>query len=157
MRAAPISIDQPGAVFAQPLEREFRGVRLAWSRNLGGLPVDRRVTAALEAQRGVFEKMGMIVEEADADWSGADEVFKVLRAYSFELNYGALLKNNRAQLKDTVIWNIEQGRGSPVRKWPGRGQAHRALSSGAAVYGTIRVRAGAGGTGAALRCRVSLT
>ena len=32
-----------------------------------------------------------------------------MRALSFELNYGALLKSNRAQLKDTVIWNIEQG------------------------------------------------
>jgi amidase len=106
---SPISIEEPGSVFAQPLEREFRGVRIAWSGNLAGLPVDRRVTTALEAQRHVFEEMGMIVDEADADLSGADEIFKVLRACSFELSFGALLKNNRAQLKDTVVWNIEQG------------------------------------------------
>ena len=106
---APISIEQPGAVFASSLERDFQGVRVAWSRNFGGLPIERGVTAALDAQRGVFEQMGIVVEEAELDFTDADEVFRVLRAYSFELNYGELLKSNRAQLKDTVIWNIEEG------------------------------------------------
>jgi amidase len=106
---APLSIEEPGSVFARPLERDFRGVRVAWSRNLGGLPVDKRVTAALEAQRNVFEQIGVVVEESEPDFSDADEVFRVLRAYNFELNYGELLRTSRAQLKDTVIWNIEQG------------------------------------------------
>ena len=107
---APLSIEEPAAVFARPLERDFRGVRMAWSRDLGGVPVDPRVTAVLDAQRGVFEALGMIVEDADPDLSGADEVFKTLRAHHFELSYGRLLETNRHQLKDTVIWNIEQGR-----------------------------------------------
>jgi amidase len=106
---APLSIDEPASTFAKPLERDFRGVRIAWSRDLGGLPVDRRVSAVLDGQRHVFEQMGIEVEDASPDFSDADEVFRVLRAYSFELNYGALLERNRAQLKDTVIWNIEQG------------------------------------------------
>src|SRR3954469_19538110 len=37
---SPISLEDPGAIFTQPLERDFRGVRVAWSRDLGGLPVD---------------------------------------------------------------------------------------------------------------------
>jgi amidase len=36
-------------------------------------------------------------------------VFRVLRAWHFELSYGALLQTHREQMKDTVIWNIEQG------------------------------------------------
>jgi amidase len=106
---APISIAQPPSVFARPLERDFKGLRLAWSRDLGGLPVDARVTAVLESQRHVFEELGMVVEGAQPDFADADEVFKVLRAYHFELSYGALLKAKRDQLKDTVVWNIEQG------------------------------------------------
>jgi len=106
---APISISEPGSIFARPLEREFKGVRLAWSRDLGGLPVLPEVTAVLERQRHVFEDLGMIVEEAQPDLTDADEVFKVLRAYNFELSYGALLKTSRDQMKDTVVWNIEQG------------------------------------------------
>jgi amidase len=36
-------------------------------------------------------------------------VFKTWRAWSFELSYGELLDEHRAQMKDTVIWNIEAG------------------------------------------------
>jgi amidase len=106
---APISIAEPGSVFARQLEREFKGVRLAWSRDLGGLPVQPEVTAVLERQRHVFEDLGMIVDEAQPDLAEADEVFKVLRAYNFELSYGALFEKSRDQMKDTVVWNIEQG------------------------------------------------
>ena len=106
---APISIAEPGSIFTRPLERDFKGMRLAWSRDLGGLPVDPRVTAVLEAQRRTFEDLGMIVEDAQPDFADADEVFKVLRAYNFELSYGALLESKREQMKDTVVWNIQQG------------------------------------------------
>ena len=30
----PMSISEPGAMFARPLERDVTGVRVAWSRNL---------------------------------------------------------------------------------------------------------------------------
>jgi amidase len=107
---APLSIAEPGDRFAQPLDRDLRGVRIAWSRDLGGLPVDPRVTAAIDAQRHVFERLGCVVEDADPDWSGADEAFKTWRAWDFELGLGELLDTHRDQLKDTVIWNIEAGR-----------------------------------------------
>lgn len=107
---APLSISEPGAQFAQPLDRDFWGVRVAWSRDLGGLPVDPQVTAALDAQRAAFEALGCLVEEATPDFGGADEVFKVFRALSYELGLGELLDQHRDQLKDTVIWNIEAGR-----------------------------------------------
>ena len=107
---SPISIAEPGEVFSRPLDRHFGGVRVAWSRNLGGLPVDPRVTAALDGQRHVFEDLGCVVEGAEPDFSGADEVFKVLRACRFELAYGGLLDRHRDAMKDTVVWNIEEGR-----------------------------------------------
>nr|MBA2441438.1 amidase [Rubrobacter sp.] len=107
---SPISISEPGEVFTRSLERDFRGTRIAWSRDLGGLPVDPRVAAAFEARRGTFEALGCKVEEDDPDLSGADEVFKVFRAWQFELTYGRLLDEHRDLLKDTVVWNIEEGR-----------------------------------------------
>ena len=106
---APISIVEPGKGFARPLARSFKGVRIAWSRDLGGLPVDRRVTQVLEAQRGTFAALGCVVEDAEPDLAGADEAFQVLRAVLFVQKYAALLKTHRPQIKDTVIWNIEQG------------------------------------------------
>jgi len=39
----PISITEPGATFAGNLDRGFKGVRVAWFKNLGGLPFDTRI------------------------------------------------------------------------------------------------------------------
>jgi amidase len=106
---SPISITEPAAAFAQPLGRDFTGARIAWCGNLGAFPVDPRVTAAIEAKRSVFTDLGCIVDESTPDFSGADEIFKVWRAWRMELTFGRLLKTNRQQMKDTVIWNIEAG------------------------------------------------
>jgi amidase len=106
---SPISITEPGTLFAKPLARDFKKLRVAWSKDLGGLPVDTRVAAVLEKQRKVFESLGCIVEEAEPDLSGADEVFHVLRAVGFVGRYAELLKQHRDKIKDTVVWNIEEG------------------------------------------------
>jgi amidase len=106
---SPISIQEPGSTFLRPLARDFRGVRIAYSRDLGGLPVDSRVVNAIEAQRHVFESLGCRVDEAEPGFAGADEVFKVYRALNFAQSYGELLKTHRDQIKETVIWNTEQG------------------------------------------------
>jgi amidase len=106
---SPIALAEPGERFARPLDRDFAGVRVAWSRDFGGLPVDPRVTAAIDAQQHVFAALGCAVEDADPGWDGADEAFKAWRAWHFELSRGRLLDAHRDQMKDTVIWNIEEG------------------------------------------------
>ncbi len=106
---SPISIAEPGSLFARPLARDFTGVRIAYSPNLGDLPVDPRVTAAIASQLPVFADLGCRVDEATPDYSGADEAFKVWRAWRFHLGYGELMKTRRAEMKETVIWNIEEG------------------------------------------------
>ncbi len=106
---SPIAIAEPGSLFSRPLERDFKGVRVAWSRDLGGLPMDPRVTEVIEGRRHVFESLGCGVEDSEPDFTDADEVFKVWRAWRFELLYAELLENYRDQIKDTVVWNIEEG------------------------------------------------
>lgn len=106
---SPIALAEPGSRFAQSLDRDFRGARIAWSSDLGGLPLDPRVTAAIDAQRYTFEALGCVVEDGEPDLADADEIFKILRAWSFESSLGELLRTQRDQLKDTIIWNIEAG------------------------------------------------
>ena len=113
---APTSLAEPGSLFSRPLKRSFRKVRVAWSRDLGGLPMDPRVTRVLEGQRAVLEDLGCVVEEAEPDFSGATEAFETQRAVSYLQRFGALLEQHRDQLKDDVIWNIEQGRGLTPEK-----------------------------------------
>jgi amidase len=67
------------ALFARPLDRDFKNVRVAWCPDLGGLPLDRRVRSVLAAQRKTFADLGCVVEDAVPDLSGADEVFLDLR------------------------------------------------------------------------------
>ena len=106
---SPISLPESGVVFRKPLERDLKGIRIAWSADLGGLPVDVRVTKTLEAQREVFEDLGCIVEEGFPDFSDADEIFKTFRAWFYEMNLGSLLPEHRDKMKETVVWNIESG------------------------------------------------
>ncbi len=106
---SPVAYDEAGVGFARPLERDFAGVRVAWTADFGGLPMEPDVRAVLAASRATLETMGCIVEDALPDLSGADEVFQILRAWSFEATHGSLLAKHRGQMKRTVIWNIEEG------------------------------------------------
>jgi amidase len=106
---SPISIDQPGAQFAQPLGRSFKGVRVAMFKDMG-LPWDPEVKSAVKAQRKVFEELGCIVEEAEPDFTDANEAFLAWRHWSVELGYGDLLATHGDQLNEYVHWHVEEGR-----------------------------------------------
>ena len=106
---SPISITEPGSVFTCPLDRDFRGVRIAWWNGLGGVPFDPRVTAVVEAHRATFEALGCSVEEAEPDFTGADEAFKTLRAWSSAARLGALVRNHRASFKQTILDEVAYG------------------------------------------------
>ena len=103
---APLSIHEPGARFAGPLDRDCRGLRIAWCASFASLPFDPRVSEVVNAQRQTFEALGCITEDADPDFSGADEAFKTLRALSFYQQYNSLLGQ---QMKRTVVDEIERG------------------------------------------------
>lgn len=107
---SPISIREPGDLFLEPLEKDFTGTRLAWSSDLGGLPVDERVTAAVENQRHVFQDFGCDIIDIRPDFSDADEIFKAWRAWYVELMMDKLILKHRDQIKETVIWNADQGK-----------------------------------------------
>ena len=106
---SPIAIAEPGDRFAAPLDRDFAGVRVAWWKDLGGTPFDRRVRDVVNARRADFEALGCRVEDAEPDLSGADEVFKTLRAYTFVNNLGDVVPAHRSQVKETVLWEIDRG------------------------------------------------
>ena len=106
---SPIAIAEPGSLFSRLLDRDFKGVRVAWSRDLGRFPVDPRVTAAIDGGQHVFESLGCVIDDKAPDFTDADEVFRVWRAWRFELAYADLLKTHRNEIKDTVIWNTEAG------------------------------------------------
>ncbi len=105
----PSSLMQDASVFAQSLERDFSGVRIAWSRNVGGAPIDPVINETLDAQIPFFEDLGCIVEEAEPPLGDAGDIFHVLRAAIFAHQHEANIRDHRDLVKETIIWNAEQG------------------------------------------------
>ena len=99
------------------LARDLRGLRVAWAPDLGGLPLDRRVRAVLDAQRATFERLGCIVEDVCPDLTAADDIFLTIRRWRTAAVYGPLLSHQRALMKPELVEEIEAGaalRGSDV-------------------------------------------
>jgi len=107
---SPISISESGAKFARELGRDFKDVRVAWFKDLGGVPFERSILDNVNPQRKLFESLGCIVEEAEPDWNGADESYGVLRALGYVGAHSENLRNHRNLLKDTIVWQVEEGR-----------------------------------------------
>jgi amidase len=106
---SPLSLRESATGYAGSLERDFKGVRIAWSKDLGGRPIDAENSRVTEAQKHVFEDLGLIVEDDEPDLSSTDEIFQVLRAYSFAIKHEGHLRDHPELLKETVRWNAEQG------------------------------------------------
>jgi amidase len=106
---APLSIDEPGEHFARPLDRTFKGLRVAWFKDLGGVPFDSRVRTVVDAHRKTFESLGCIVEQAEPDFAPAEISFRTLRAWNSANAYGERLRQNADAFKDTLKGEIEEG------------------------------------------------
>jgi amidase len=105
---APLSHGDPAAFAPEP-RGDLAGIRVAWSRDVGGLPIEPAVLEVMDAARARFEAAGARVEDVEVDLRGADEAFEVLRAVGFVAAFGAQLDQMRGVVKETVIWNVEQG------------------------------------------------
>jgi amidase len=106
---SPLSINEPGELFARPLDRSFKGVRVAWFKDLGGVPFDPRVRTIVDGHRATFESLGCIVEQVEPDFAPAEVSFRMLRAWGSANSYGARLKEHPDAFKDTLKGEIEEG------------------------------------------------
>ena len=100
-------VDDP-ARFAGRLDRSFKGVRVAWYKDLGGLPFEPEIRRVIGDNRHVFESLGCVVEEAEPDFGGVDEAFPTLRHLSYHSSYAALAKQRPEWIKDTIHWEIDE-------------------------------------------------
>ncbi|MFI6295196.1 amidase [Nonomuraea sp. NPDC050790] len=101
----------PGSPFAvtepfhpDPIET-VEHLRVAWSPDLGGLPVDPRTAEVTASAPRVLEELGARVERVDLDLSDADEAFRLYRAWYYALAFPDL-----EILGPNTRWNAEQGR-----------------------------------------------
>jgi amidase len=104
----PLSIPEGGSRFASRLDRNVKGARIAWWRDLGGVPFESEIKVIVNANRAVFERLGCIIEEAEPDFAGVDDAFPTLRHLSYHANYAALARQRPEWVKDTIRWEIAE-------------------------------------------------
>ena len=130
----PLSIREEGAQFRVPLDREFKGARVAWWRSLGGIPFEAEIRRVIDANRRVFDNLGCIVEEAEPDFSGVDQAFSALRFAANHPRYAPLVRQRPEWVKDTIKYEVAEAERMTPRtsgaRWPDRrGCTSRAGSS----------------------------
>ncbi len=115
---APLSLDQDPAVFTTPLDREVRGMRVAWLGNLAGyLPMESGILPLCQAACSVLEMLGCYVEEAVPRYpfSSLWETWVVLRHWLAAGSLGELYQDSskRPLMKPEAQWEV--GRGLDLR------------------------------------------
>ncbi len=110
----PNSLPRDGSAFLtlaeSPEGLDLAGVKIGWSRDLGGIPVEPEVTSVLEESgRPALEGLGADVNDIDLDFEGAEPAFRVLRAWDMVQKHLNDYHNNRQNLSRNVIDNVEMG------------------------------------------------
>src|SRR5262249_37376376 len=111
---AALALDMPPPALAAPadvtrvLAQDLRGLRVAWSADLG-LPVEPEVRAALAPARAVLADLGGQVSDAAPDLTGGDEGVRTWRAPRVLTALGPLLRARPGDLGPNVTWNTKRG------------------------------------------------
>ena len=98
-----------GPVHAHVAPSQLRGLRVGWSADWGGLPVDPAVRVVMDDCRQTLLDLGCRVEEIDPRLDDADDIFETLRADSFATEFGPLIDLHGDLLTDTLMSNARRG------------------------------------------------
>jgi len=130
---SPISFPVDPKAFSAAVEQpEIRGLRAAWSPDLGIIPVDREVRDAAACAAKRFTEIGCTVEEGEPDFSRVREVIHVSRALRMVSTHADKLSQWRDRMNPNLVWNIEQG--FPLTS----GQIGEAEKERTAIYHRVR-------------------
>jgi amidase len=105
---SPLSIPEDGDRFRAPLERDFKGVRVAWWKGLGGIPFETEIRGVVNANRRVFEGLGCVVEDAEPDFTGVDQAFPALRYAANHPQFAPLVRERPEWVKDTIKYEVTE-------------------------------------------------
>lgn len=107
--AAPLSLDQDPSVFADIHPRAIKGLRIAWSQDADGLPVDPEVREAYAQARGRLEALGAIIDDVEIDFSDADEAWEIVEMFGF-FSFGWPGVESTPELyRPDFVRNVQQG------------------------------------------------
>ena len=103
------ALPEPGIAFRSVTPVDLRGLRVAVTENFGDLPVAAPIRETIRGLGDTLADAGAIVTTAAPDLADADRIFHVLRAARFRARFGPLPPEQKAELKDTILWNAAAG------------------------------------------------
>ena len=106
----PLSQRDAGVDTASPLAADLQGRRVAWSPDVGGLPLEPGVRDALAAALPLLGEIGLSVSDDEPAFDGADEVFETWRSFMSATGLGDEYDARGDEMKATVRAEVERGR-----------------------------------------------
>ena len=98
---------QPGTLLLPQSPAPIPGLRVAWSSDLGSIPVQKAVRAACEGAVARFPSLGWTVEEEQPDITGITEFWNAVRAFLILPVYHRTVMEHRDVLSESLVWNVE--------------------------------------------------
>lgn len=105
----PLSLQDDPTAFVNDLKADMSGMRIAWSEDLGFLPVQADVRQTFARAQSHFDSIGCVLDDSIPDLRDAPEVFQTLRAHAFAGSFATVFESQRQLFKDTIQWNTEKG------------------------------------------------
>jgi Asp-tRNA(Asn)/Glu-tRNA(Gln) amidotransferase A subunit family amidase len=102
----PQSLPATGEDFARAADGGIRGLRVAWSPDLGYAPVDPEVRQLSGAAAKTFASLGSIVEEANPGFENPEAIFLDLSASLRAAAYGGYLAQWKDQMDPILVNRI---------------------------------------------------
>ena len=107
---SPSSFHDSTISLENSLHRNFNGTKIAWAKNLNSRPIEPEIYDNFINQKTIFEKIGCEIIDDEPDLSDSDQIFQAYRAYSYTLKHKNHIEKNNDKVKDTIIWNYNQGK-----------------------------------------------
>ena len=105
----PLSGPIDANIFRTVEDIDLSGLRVAWSTDLGCVPVDNELARIFEERVGMLASSFKSCERRDPDMADALDVFWVIRGVGFLAGRLDAYKNNRDKLGPNIISNVEAG------------------------------------------------
>ena len=105
----PLSWPAPSVPYRDTVAAPVKPRRIAFSPDLGFMPVDPEVRDICAGAMTHFEAMGVSVDERTPDFSGAMEAFHTFRAVLFVTDHAERMKAHRDKFKPEIVWNYDKG------------------------------------------------
>lgn len=105
----PLSFPIDGAAFAEPWPVDLGSLRVAWTEDFSGAPVEKGIRSTMREKMKAMKPLFRSLDKVEIDYGDADRCFDVIRAVSFLSRYHDAYTNNRKMLGPNIVANYEIG------------------------------------------------